>query len=300
MLNKNFRGKALMKNHENLRDTLSFFNIDCKNSYYISTGNSIFKFPKNPFRMDYYVFCICSEGEIDLEINAIKYKISAGSVFCSAPSTIVHFLNSSADFQTQIVFFEKNFLLTNISDPFIIEKMALFQQSSYSVFNTSKKNIEILLNIFSNLKYKEKNKGVFTKQIIRILIFNLLLEIAEIIQTINPQTLECRNVKTTVYLRFNKLVQEHILQQKAVTFYAKKLCVSNKYLIEVTKKIAGRTPHHIIEEVLLKEALVLLGDPVLSISEIAYHLQFNSISAFGRFFKRQTGSSPSVYRKVKK
>ncbi|UPF07682.1 AraC family transcriptional regulator, partial [Flavobacterium psychrophilum] len=92
--------------------------------------------------MDYYTFCICTKGEIDLEINGIKYKISLGSIICSAPSTIVHFLNATNDFQMQLVFFDKIFLLTNISDPYIIEKMGLFQNDSYSIVNTSKKNIK--------------------------------------------------------------------------------------------------------------------------------------------------------------
>jgi AraC-like DNA-binding protein len=289
-----------MKNHENLQDTLSFYNIDCQNSFYISTGESIFKFPEKPFRMDYYAFCICTQGEIDLKINTIKYKISVGSLFCSAPSTIVHFLNATNDFQMQLVFFEKNFLLTNISDPFIIEKMGLFQKDLYSIVNTSKKNTEVLLDIVEKLKEKEINRGVFTQQIIRTLIFYLLLEITEIIQNTNPNTIAGNDSQINLYLRFNKLIQKNILKQKSVQFYANLLCISNKYLIEVTKKTTGKTPHQILDESLLKEAFVLLGNPELSVSEIAYKLQFNSISAFGRFFKKQTTISPSEYRSGKK
>ncbi len=126
-----------MKNYEILQDTPSFYNIDCHISFYISTGESIFKFPEKPFRMDYYASCICTQGEIDLVINTIKYKISVGSLLCSAPCTYVHFLNASDDFHMQLVFFVKNFLLTNISDPFIIEKMGLFQNDSFSIVNTT-------------------------------------------------------------------------------------------------------------------------------------------------------------------
>ncbi|UOP43624.1 helix-turn-helix domain-containing protein, partial [Flavobacterium psychrophilum] len=78
---------------------------------------------------------------------------------------------------------------------------------------------------------------------------------------------------------------------------ANQLCVSNKYLIEITKKTTGKTPHEIINEALFKESVVLLGNPNLSISEIAYKLQFNSISAFGRFFKHQNNCSPSDYKR---
>ena len=285
-----------MKNYENLQDTLSFYNIDCHNSFYISTGESIFKFPEKPFRMDYYAFCICTQGEIDLEINTIKYKISIGSLLCSAPSTFVHFLNATDDFHMQLVFFEKNFLLTNISDPFIIEKMGLFQNDSFSIVNTTSDNTEVLLDIVEKLKDKEKNNGEFTNQIIRTLIFHLLLEIAEIYHHVAPNTIESKDPQTNFYLRFKKLIQENILSQKSVQFYADQLCVTNKYLIEITRNIAAKTPHQIINESLLKEAHVLLGDPKLSISEVAYKLHFNSVSAFGRFFKRQTTFSPSEYK----
>lgn len=289
-----------MKNYENLKDTLSFYNIDCDNSFYISTGESIFKFPEKPFRMDYYAFCICTRGEIDLEINTIKYKISVGSIICSSPSTIVHFLNDTNDFHMQLVFFKKNFLLSNISDPFIIEKMELFQNDSYSIINTSKKNTEVLLDIIDKLKDKEKKIGEFTNQIIRTLIFHLLLEIAEIYHNVAPDTIESKDLQKNFYFKFKKLVQENILLQKSVQFYANQLCISNKYLIEITKCTIGKTPHQIINEAILKEAIVLLGNPNLSISEVAYKLRFNSVSAFGRFFKRQTTFSPSEHRSGKK
>jgi AraC-like DNA-binding protein len=72
---------------------------------------------------------------------------------------------------------------------------------------------------------------------------------------------------------------------RTVQFYAEQLCISNKYLIEIIKKSSGKTPHEVIDEALLKEAYVMLGNPELTISEIAFELQFNSASAFGRFFK---------------
>lgn len=285
-----------MENYKNLRDTLSFYNIDCNNSFYISTGESIFQFPEKPFRMDYYAFCICTQGEIDLKINTIKHKISVGSVICLAPSTIVHFLNDTNGFHMQLVFFEKNFLLTNISDPFIIEKMELFQNDSYSFVNTSKKKLKVLLNIIDKLKEKEKKISEFTNQIIRTLIFYLLLEIAEIYHNVGPESIVSNNIQSNYYFKFKKLVQENILAHKKVSFYAKQLCVSNKYLIEITKKTTGRTPHHTIDEALLKEAYVLLGNPRYNITQIADLLQFSSVSAFGRFFRTYAFISPTEYR----
>ncbi|MFV0156396.1 AraC family transcriptional regulator [Empedobacter falsenii] len=98
-------------------------------------------------------------------------------------------------------------------------------------------------------------------------------------------------------MKFNELVKENILLYKDVGFYAKQLYISDKYLIEVVKKATGKTPHQIFDEALLKEAYVMLGNSGYSITQIAHLLQFSSVSAFGRFFKKYASFSPTEYRR---
>jgi AraC-like DNA-binding protein len=285
-----------MVTYENLHDTLSFYSIDCRQSYYISSGKPIFEFPKAPFRMDYYALCICTAGEINIEIDRQKYKVDAHSFLMAAPSTIVKFVKTSKDFMMKLLFFDKNFLIKNISNPFIIEKMNLFSKGSYNIVKTSAKNSSLLQNLLDYLDKKSKKQGKFTEEIIRTIIFNLLLETAEIMEQENAANPGKEEGKKDLYLRFNKLIRENINRERTVQFYADQLHVSNKYLIEIIKKASGKTPHEVIDEAVLKEAYVMLGNPDITISEIAFELQFNSASAFGRFFKKHTTLSPSEYR----
>jgi AraC family 4-hydroxyphenylacetate 3-monooxygenase operon regulatory protein len=285
-----------MVTYENLHDTLSFYSIDCRQSYYISSGKPIFEFPKAPFRMDYYALCICTAGEINIEIDRQKYKVDAHSFLMAAPSTIVKFVKTSEDFMMKLLFFDKNFLIKNISNPFIIEKMNLFSKGSYNIVKTSPKNSSLLQNLLDYLDKKSKKQGKFTEEIIRTIIFNLLLETAEIMEQENSANPGKEEGKKDLYLRFNKLIRENINRERTVQFYADQLHISNKYLIEIIKKASGKTPHEVIDEALLKEAYVMLGNPDITISEIAFELQFNSASAFGRFFKKHTTLSPSEYR----
>lgn len=285
-----------MVTYESLHDTLSFYSIDCRQSYYISSGKPIFEFPKAPFRMDYYALCICTAGEASIEIDHHQYKADANSVLIAAPSTIVKFLKTSHDFVMKLLFFDKNFLIKNISNPFIIEKMNLFTKGSYSIVKTTPKNSLILQNLLNYLKKKSRKQGKFTEDIVRTIIFNLLLETAEIIEAKHFTDSDKEEGKKDLYLKFSQLIRDHIKQHRTVQYYADQLCVSNKYLIEIIKKASGKTPHEVIDEALLKEAYVMLGNPDLTISEIAFELQFNSTSAFGRFFKKHTSVSPSEYR----
>ena len=285
-----------MVTYENIHDTLSFYNIDCRQSYYISSVKPIFEFPKVPFRMDNYALCICTSGEVSVEIDHYHYKASAHSILIAAPSTIVKFLETSQDFMMKLLFFDKNFLIKNISNPFIIEKMNLFSQGSYSIVQTNPKDSRVLQNLLAYLKKKSRKQGKFTEEIVRTIIFNLLLETAEILDAKHSKDPEKEEGKKYLYLKFNSLIRDYIRQRRTVQFYAEQLCISSKYLIEIIKKSSGKTPHEVIDEALLKEAYVMLGNPELTISEIAFELQFNSASAFGRFFKKHTSVSPSEYR----
>ncbi|MCS3531700.1 AraC family transcriptional regulator [Chryseobacterium sp. JUb7] len=284
-----------MITYENLHDTLSFYNIDCRQSYYISSGKHIFEFPRTSFRMDYYALCICTAGEIEIKIDLETYQLKTHSFLIAAPSTIVRFLKTSDDFKMKLLFFDKNFLIKNISNPFIIEKMNLFCKGSYSIIKTAAKNSLLLQNLLDYLKEKSEKQGKFTEEIIRTIIFNILLETAEIVEKESENSLE-KDGNKDIFLKFTKLIRENIRHQKTVQYYADQLFVSNKYLIEIIKKASGKTPHQVIDETLLKEAFVMLGNPEVTISEIAFELQFNSASAFGRFFKKHTLISPSEYR----
>lgn len=286
-----------MKSYENLKETLAFYGVNCNEPYYISSGNSILKFPKKSFRIDFYAFCICLAGNIELEIDNNTYNINQNGFLISAPSTIIKFKKVSKDFRMKLLFFSKDFLLKNIANPFIIDKMNLFRYGSYNILEADIQQAVPLYAFLDYLKIKTSIKGKFTEEIIRTIIFNLLLEIAEIVSLEGGDSKEKKKKKKELFLKFDELVKENILLYKDVGFYAKQLCISDKYLIEVVKKATGKTPHQIIDEALLKEAYVMLGNPGYSITHIADLLQFSSVSAFGRFFKKYASISPTEYRR---
>lgn len=286
-----------MKSYENLKETLAFYGVNCNEPYYISSGNSILKFPKKSFRIDFYAFCICLAGNIELEIDNNTYNLNQNGFLISAPSTIIKFKKVSKDFRMKLLFFSKDFLLKNIANPFIIDKMNLFRYGSYNILEADIQQAVPLYAFLDYLKIKTSIKGKFTEEIIRTIIFNLLLEIAEIVSLEGGDSKENKKKKKELFLKFDELVKENILLYKDVGFYGKQLCISDKYLIEVVKKATGKTPHQIIDEALLKEAYVMLGNPGYSITQIADLLQFSSVSAFGRFFKKYASISPTEYRR---
>jgi len=286
-----------MKPYESLKDTLSFYGVLCNEPYYISSGDPIFEFPKTHFRIDYYAFCICAAGTIEVEIDNHSYHINPDSFIILAPSAILRIIRFSKDFRMNLLFFDKNFLLKNIADPFFIEKLSLFCNSTFSVIEPGEDEAQRLFSLLNYLKAQTGRKSRFLEDIVRTIIINLLLEVATLVDINRGEKEEDIQERNSLFFKFTRLVQSNATSIKDVQFYADKLFITNKYLINVVKKATGKTPHQVIDETLLKEICVLLGNPEKTISQIAIDTGFGSTSSFCRFFKKYVSISPQEYRK---
>ena len=114
------------------------------------------------------------------------------------------------------------------------------------------------------------------------------------------QTPETTTRQTELVHRFVALVHEHSSQQREVSFYADKLCISTRYLSTIVRNIAHSSAKEFIDRSVLLEIKMLLQSTDLSVQEIAYRLHFPDQSYLGRYFKKHTGESPTEYRNTKK
>lgn len=100
-----------------------------------------------------------------------------------------------------------------------------------------------------------------------------------------------------LYHQFLSLISEYYRTAHDVAFYADKLCITPRYLSQVTDRMAAKSPKEVIADSLMHEAHVLLESTRLSIQEIADRLGFSSLPMFCRFFKQHEGCTPSDFRR---
>lgn len=103
-----------------------------------------------------------------------------------------------------------------------------------------------------------------------------------------------------LFYRFMQLLHDNSSERKSVKFYADKLCLTPDYLAQAIKAFSGHNISYWINEALLQQAKMYLLEPGITIQQIADILNFSDQSAFGRFFKKNTGKSPAEYRKFLK
>lgn len=103
-------------------------------------------------------------------------------------------------------------------------------------------------------------------------------------------------VMPTLVHQFKHLVAEHILSDRSVSSYARRIGVSTGHLSDAVKRATGQTPSQIIRSTLLLEAKRLLINTNHTVQHISSRLAFEDPSYFGRFFSREVHMSPGKFR----
>jgi AraC-like DNA-binding protein len=151
---------------------------------------------------------------------------------------------------------------------------------------------QLFYEIDAEIKSNNPDKG----QAIRHFI-HLILNTAKrsyIRQELN--TLYHNSKSSSLVTRFKKMVGQHFITIRTVAEYASTLAVTPKHLSKVIKEETNRTPSDFIDDMLMMEIKALLRHSSLTISEIAYQLDFSDPSHLSTFFKKYQGIAPLQFR----
>lgn len=166
--------------------------------------------------------------------------------------------------------------------------------------NTSQfKRLSELLSILKQFSSPETKGGFFAEEKRSSALSLLLFEIGEVFIEAKHEQIMTSHNKSMLFHKFHLLAKQHFSRHHKLDFYANELCISAKYLSELTKETTGITGGRFIDSLLEQEAKHLLRYTNLTISEISYQLHYGDQSAFGKAFKRFTGVSPKHYRELK-
>ncbi|EGQ7672177.1 helix-turn-helix domain-containing protein [Vibrio cholerae] len=98
------------------------------------------------------------------------------------------------------------------------------------------------------------------------------------------------------FRQFQALVEEHYCVWHQVSQYAAKLGYSEKSLNRYSMSVVGLTAKVIISSRINLEAKRLLAHTDMPITAISEDLGFEETTYFTKFFKRETGCTPSMFR----
>jgi AraC-like DNA-binding protein len=167
---------------------------------------------------------------------------------------------------------------------------------SSNILRLNPKQQIIIENILIKMLKEYNSNGEEKELYLKILLSELLMRINRYnrenryIDKINPMQEKIMEVVTYINNNYSK--------KQSISFLAKRFSISESYLSHLFKDVTGFTVINYINTVRIKEAQRLLINTNKTITEIANQVGFNTITHFGRVFKKSINTSPSKYRKL--
>ncbi len=260
--------------------------------------------PSVTMRFDGMVFLLCRRGKLTIDINLTPNVISEGMVLCIPPQSVfsTHGDEDWSGLDADILFLSQGFLHSIALDLNTLATTGIpFGASDNSKgLLLNDQEMELLEKYFDLFHMNTIANNVTTaRSIARTLMAAILYQLVSI--KVNQKDNETETQPFSRRLNyvsdFMKLVRENFRKERSVGFYAERLYISPKYLSLVIKEVTGKSAAAWIDECVILEAKNLLKFSGKNVQQIAYELNFNDQSSFGKYFKHLTGMSPSKFQR---
>lgn len=104
--------------------------------------------------------------------------------------------------------------------------------------------------------------------------------------------------KLKIIYDFKKSIEFNLKKSHSPAFYSIDIGVAESKLSAITKEILGLSPKKIINEEIILKAKKLLAENEIIIKEISEELGFADAPHFVKFFKKETGMTPSQFKET--
>jgi AraC family transcriptional regulator, transcriptional activator of pobA len=251
------------------------------------------KLPLPPHRKTVNDFILVMEGSMIKSAGIDYYEVKRNSIFLLPSGQITSTIKISGDFQGFYVHFSNNFISESKSQIDILKQFPFLEWLNNPILEFTNSENEVLITLLKRLETIYSDKPNY--ELIRSYLVTFLTELKSLFKT---DTINKTSASERIAYEFRQYLTKHVKKEHEAEFYAKQLNVSPNHLNRCIKEVFGKSVSQIIAEYLTLEAKVLLPQPSVSIGEISFSLGFDDPSYFGRFFKKQTGQTPTEFRKI--
>ncbi len=260
-----------------------------------------------PIRIDGMAWMLCLSGGMNLETNLTPCRLTANSMAVIEPGAIIEVKSMDWENLDCYMLFVSNSFLQDVNfDPNalgVLPHMSDREVADHTM-RLSESEMSIIKDYFSLLSRNtgsNSRNNVLNKSIARCLIaalnYQMLKFYTDRITPYEEEHSGLRSRRSSYVQEFMRLVHKHHRTERSVAFYASKLFISPKYLSLLIKEHTGHSASEVIDRFVILEAKNLLRFSGKNIQQVSYELNFPNQSSFGKYFKHNTGMSPSEYQR---
>ena len=247
-----------------------------------------------PLQESYLKFIWVTEGRLEISIDGKELLIEKNQIVCCTYLQKVRILK--APDRLFLLMFNREFYCIHTFDEEVSCNGLLFFGSDYTPVLTLDEieltRIHTLVNV---LKEEFDTIDNSQEEMLRILLKRFIIRCNRLAKNQmaggNVQSGQIELIR-----KFNALVEEHYKSKKQVIDYAELLNKSPKTITNIFNQYSEKSPLQIILNRVVLEAKRLLLYTDKSSKEISLELDFENQAYFSKFFKKQTGLTPSEFK----
>jgi len=247
-----------------------------------------------------YIYTIVTRGWLTILYNNRELTLREGDLYTYSPGFEVTVLSSSSDYSGICLLGDEHFTLSlpTVRDAIRTAYFTVVELTS-PVLPLKSDDFRRLRELMQMMIHYQQMGLPLANDSLRML-YNLFLTDLSSIQQHSIREHRFPKRVEEIFLGFLSLLPQHFEEHHDIGFYASELCITTTYLSRVVRQVSGgRTVVDYINQMLLMEAVFLLRQTSLSITQISDQLHFAEVTTFARFFNRMKGMNPREFRKGK-
>ena len=254
-------------------------------------------FPTDSRRMNFILIGLCTKGTVRFRMDTQLQELKAGCMVVISEHHVIDGYEASPDleglcFMMSMAFY--NEVIHNVSD---VSALFLFAHN-HPIFPLSERDQKVFNDYFYVIKKKICEEGNrFRRDLVRTLMLAMFYDLSNLVYHFQQSSSHRQTRADVIFTQFIHMVEEHCKHERRVSWYAKQLSITPKYLSEMVKHVSKRTPNEWIDNYVTLELRIMLKNSTKNIKTIAKEMNFPNQSFLGKYFKEHVGMSPSDYRK---
>lgn len=245
--------------------------------------------PIIPNRHTFYEFIFLSEAHGEIQtIDFQPYPMHSGSIFFLAPGQI-HSWESNSKLKGRVLRFTE----ACFPRPCLVQNLSILSQETSVFFTPPKELFATSINYLDRIRKEQEQERILNHENANALLMILLIELE---RAFVAEHGEIPLVHSETISRLIAFHQKEDWKIQTVENAARALGVSEDSLNREVKRYSGLSAGAFLRSRTALEAkrmLIFLNQPASLIGE---HLGFVDPAYFSRFFKRETGMSPTEFR----
>ncbi len=247
-----------------------------------------------PHRHSFYHLILFTKGKGSHTIDFTTFEISLFQFYCMTPGQ-VHSWQFEDKMDGYIINFSEHFFKPFLQNAQYLDRFSFF--SGISEEGVSQLPVEIhkeAIHLFESMRTYAANDWKQHTDMVRVLLLQFFMLVENSLTGKDNKAIPRQ--KQLLLRGFRKLIDTHYRSIRLPKEYADLLYITPNHLNALCQDLLGKTAGELIRDRVLLEAKRLLTNAGMTVTEIAYDLNFQDNSYFNRFFKKYTGMTPDEFR----